>query len=84
VKTKDVPSLPEGQYYQHQLLGLKVLDEEGRELGSLTQILETGANDVYVVTDEAGKELLLPVIPPVILELKPEDGFIRVHLIEGL
>jgi 16S rRNA processing protein RimM len=84
VKTKDVPSLPEGQYYQHQLLGLKVLDEEGRELGSLTQILETGANDVYVVTDEAGKELLLPAIPPVILELKPEDGFIRVHLIEGL
>lgn len=84
VKTKDVPALPEGQYYQHQLLGLRVMDDEGRTLGSLAEILETGANDVYVVKREDGSELLLPAIPSVILELKPEDGFIRVHLLDGL
>ncbi len=83
-KTSEVPALPEGQYYQYQLLGLNVLDEEGRSLGVLREILETGANDVYVVTDEAGQETLLPVIPEVVLELKPEEGFIRVHMLEGL
>ena len=84
VKTSEVPALPEGQYYQYQLLGLNVLDEEGRTLGVLKEILATGANDVYVVTNEAGQELLLPVIPEVVLELKPKEGFIRVHLLEGL
>ena len=78
------PSLPEGQYYQYELLGLNVVDEENHLLGILTEILETGANDVYVVTDEAGRELLLPAIPSVILDLQPESGFIRVHLLEGL
>lgn len=84
IKTKDAPPLPEGKYYQYQLLGLKVVDEADHPLGKLTEILETGANDVYVVTDEAGKETLLPAIPSVILDVQPEAGFIRVHLLEGL
>ncbi|MBI3176340.1 MAG: 16S rRNA processing protein RimM [Chloroflexi bacterium] len=84
IKTKDAPPLPEGQYYQYQLLGLKVVDEEDHPLGTLTEILETGANDVYVVKDEAGKETLLPAIPSVILDVQPEAGVIRVHLLEGL
>jgi len=83
VKTGEVPALPEGQYYQYQLIGLNVVDEDGKPLGTLTEILETGANDVYVVTNEAG-ELLLPAIPSVILELKPEEGYLRVHLLDGL
>ncbi len=84
IKTKDAPALPEGKYYQHQLLGLKVVDEADQTLGTLTEILATGANDVYVVKDEAGKELLLPAIPDVILDVQPEAGFIRVHVLEGL
>ena len=84
IKTKDAPPLPEGQYYQYQLLGLKVVDEAGHPLGTLTEILETGANDVYVVKDEAGKEILLPSIPSVILDVQPEAGLIRVHVLEGL
>lgn len=83
-RTKDLPPLPEGHYYQHQLLGLEVLDEAGRSIGSVTEILETGANDVYVVTDQAGHETLLPAIPEVILEINPEAGILRVHLLEGL
>ena len=84
IKTKDAPPLPEGKYYQYQLLGLKVVDETDHLLGTLTEILATGANDVYVVKDEAGKEILLPAIPSVILDVQPEAGVIRVHLLEGL
>lgn len=84
VKTKDAPVLPDGQYYQYQLIGLNVVDEEDRSLGKLTEIIETGANDVYVVTKESGGEILLPAIPSVILDLQPDSGFMRVHLLEGL
>lgn len=74
VKGNDLPSLPEGEYYFHQLLNLRVLDESGLELGRLTDILETGANDVYVVATESGKELLLPVIEDVILAVDLQKG----------
>ena len=83
VQTKDVP-LPDGEYYKHELIGLKVVDENGTPLGELAEILETGANDVYVVRDDSGRELLLPNIPSVILDLDVGRGLIRVHLLEGL
>jgi len=83
VQTKDVP-LPEGQHYKHELLGLKVVDENDKLLGGLVEILETGANDVYVVRDDSGKEILLPNIPSVVLDLDIDRGLLRVHLLEGL
>jgi len=83
VQTKDVP-LPEGQHYKHELLGLKVVDENDSLLGELVEIMETGANDVYVVRDDSGKEILLPNIPSVILDFDIDRGFLRVHLLEGL
>src|SRR5690606_18859891 len=67
VRADSLPPLPEGEYYHHQLVGLRVVAEDGQELGVLTEVLETGANDVYVVTDENGKEVLLPAIREVIL-----------------
>ena len=84
VKAADMPNLPEGKIYQHELLGFKVLDENGNSLGELVEIIETGANDVYVVRNESGKDLLLPAIPSVILETDPARREIRVHLLEGL
>jgi len=84
VKAGDEPPLPEGQYYKYQLIGLDVMDEHGSALGKLTEVLETGANDVYVVTNESGKELLLPAIPPVILNIDMEQHVMKVHLLEGL
>jgi 16S rRNA processing protein RimM len=84
VKATDVPSLPEGKLYQHELFGFTVVDENGNTLGELVEIIETGANDVYVVRNESGKEILLPAIPAVILETDPARRLMRVHLLEGL
>ena len=84
VMATDVPSLPEGKLYQHELFGFEVVEENGNPLGSLVEIIETGANDVYVVRNASGKEILLPAIPSVILELDSARRFMRVHLLEGL
>ena len=84
VPTANRPELPDGEYYHHQLIGLNVVTEDGRELGVLVDILETGANDVYVVRHPDGSEVLLPAIPPVILEVSLADRQMRVHLLDGL
>jgi 16S rRNA processing protein RimM len=81
---KDLPPLAEGQHYQHELLGINVVDENGNPLGELKEIMETGANDVYVVKDESGKELLLPNIPSVVLDLDFDRRIMKVHLLDGL
>ena len=75
-RSDKLPSLSEGQYYHHQLLGLRVLDETGAELGTLSEILETGANDVYVVRSPGRPELLLPAIESVIIKVDLEKGSI--------
>lgn len=84
IKATDAQPLPEGQIYQHELFGFRVVDENKNSLGELVEIIETGANNVYVVKDDSGKELLLPAIPSVILELDPVSRVMRVHLLEGL
>ncbi|MBI5825290.1 MAG: 16S rRNA processing protein RimM [Chloroflexi bacterium] len=84
VKAKDVPPLPEGQHYKYELIDLDVVDDNGNALGKLVEILETGANDVYIVRDESGKEILLPAIPSVILSVDMEARRITTHLIDGL
>ncbi len=84
IKAKDAPPLPEGKIYQYELIGFKVVDENDNPLGVLEEILETGANDVYVVRDDSGKEILLPNIPSVILDLDVAHRLMHVHLLEGL
>jgi 16S rRNA processing protein RimM len=80
IKADTLPELPEGEYYHHQLLGLRVIDEAGMEVGSLTEIIETGANDVYVATSVEGKEMLLPAIESVILGVDLGRNEMRVRL----
>lgn len=84
IKAKDATPLREGQIYQHELFGFRVIDENDNTLGELVEIIETGANDVYVIRNESGKELLLPAIPSVILNLDTASRLMRVHLLEGL
>jgi 16S rRNA processing protein RimM len=84
IKRDNTEELPEGEYYFHQLLGLSVFDETGEPLGEMTEILETGANDVYVVTNSDGREILLPAIEEVILEVDLVSLSMKVHLLPGL
>ncbi len=84
VPAESLPPLEEGEFYYHQILGLRVLTDEGEDLGTVTEIMETGANDVFVVTDTHGNEVLLPDTDEVVLEINPEAGVMRVHLLPGL
>jgi 16S rRNA processing protein RimM len=84
VPTADRPPLPAGEYYHHQLLGLRVVADNGDELGRLSEILGTAAQDIYVVRNESGAEILLPAVDEVILEIDLENRLIRVHLLPGL
>jgi 16S rRNA processing protein RimM len=84
VRAADRPALSDGEYYHHQLLGLNVITDDGRDLGLLVDIIETGANDVYVVRAADGNEVLLPAIPPVVLEVRLADRQMRVHMLDGL
>lgn len=84
VRADNLPELPEGEYYHHQLLGLRVLDESGAQLGFLSEILETGANDVYLVVSPEGKEVLLPVIEGVVQKVDLNRGEMTVRAPEWL
>ncbi|HLE50993.1 MAG TPA: ribosome maturation factor RimM [Anaerolineales bacterium] len=84
VRADDRPPLPEGEYYHHQLLGLHVVDEADQLVGQLVEILETGANDVYVVRTPSGGQVLLPAIEAVVLDVDLGRGEMRVHLLPGL
>jgi 16S rRNA processing protein RimM len=75
--------LKEGEIYLHDMLNLQVITDQGERLGEIAQIIETGANPVYVVRGMRG-ELLLPDTDEVILDVDLERGRVTVHLIEGL
>ena len=83
VDREDAIPLEEGTYFIVDLIGLDVYTDDGKLLGKVEDIYNTGANDIYVVKDELGKQILLPGIDDVIKEVKLEDRII-VHLIPGL
>ncbi len=85
VTTADRPRLPEGHYYEHELMGFAIVEDDSSEaIGTLKEIMHTGANDIYVVARPEGGEVLLPVIASVVLEIDAGRRMIRVHLLPGL
>lgn len=84
VREDEAFPLPEGSYYHFQLIGLEVMDHSKGLLGKITDILETGANDVYVIDSPEYGEILLPAIKQVIKEVDLNEGIMRVELLEGL
>ncbi len=84
VARENAVRLKRDEYFIADLMGLKVLDEEEQEIGVLRQVIETGANDVYVIDMKDGRELLLPAIRQCVLEVDVEAGFIKIHILEGL
>jgi 16S rRNA processing protein RimM len=83
-KIADLPELQNDELYQHELIGMEVVTVDGESLGRLSEFLETGANDVLIVIDDAGNELLLPDIPSVVLGIDPERHRIIVQPPEWL
>lgn len=84
VSAQGLPDLPEGEYYHHQLIGLKVRTIQDRVLGELVEILQTGANDVLVVQTETGSEILIPYIDEIVQRTDLEKGELLIDPLPGL
>jgi 16S rRNA processing protein RimM len=85
VRVDDLPPLEEDEFYLHQLIGLKVLRKDnGDLLGNITDVLETGANDVYVVRSSEGVDILIPAVDSVISTIDFESGEVHIHVLPGL
>ena len=84
VSREDAAPLDEGEYYFADIIGMEVVDDEGIKRGKITDIIQTGANDVYEVTSEDGTSFLLPAIKDCILNIDTEAELMTVHILEGL
>ena len=84
VHREDAVALEENENYVADLIDLKVVTDDGKVLGYLTEVMETGANDVYIVETEDGTELLLPAIRECILDVDLEEEVMTVHILPGL
>lgn len=83
IPSEKMKKLPEGEYYWRELIGLRVVTEEGRSLGRIESVFPTGSNDVYVCR-AAEKEILLPAIGEVVRKIDTDHGIMIVRLLEGL
>jgi len=84
IPIEDVAPLEEGDFYVYELIGLQIVTADNQLLGTLIDILETGANDVYVVETPEKNQILLPAIPDVVKKIDVNAGQIIVELIDGL
>lgn len=84
IDRKDAVELPEDSYFIIDLIGVEVITDEGENIGNIIDVFSTGANDVYVVKNELGKQVLLPAIGDVIKNVDIKNKKMIVHLLEGL
>ena len=83
VREEDLTDLEDGEFYYHEIIGLEVYEDDVL-LGRIKEILQPGANDVWVVKRKGKRDLLLPYIPPVVLGIDIEQGRVDVEIPEGL
>lgn len=84
VDRQNAVPLEKDEYFKADLLGIKAVSEDDKLSGILDDILETGANDVYVIKLSDGRELLLPAIKECVLDVNCEEGILKFRLLEGL
>lgn len=84
VDRKNAVKLEKDEYFIADLIDLTVADENGKELGTLIDVMKTGANDVYIVKNEEGRELLFPAIKECILDIDFKKKIMTVHVMDGL
>lgn len=84
VTREDAVELEEDEYFIADLIGMDVISDEGEQLGTISDVLQTGANDVYVISSKGQKDLLLPAIHECVLNVNVEERTMKVHLMPGL
>lgn len=84
IPREEAQELGENEYYIADLIGMKVILEDGSAFGTLKDVMETGANDVYVVVTGDGREVLLPAIKECIVAVDVDNSLMTVHLMKGL
>ena len=84
IEESDLEELPEGTYYVRDLLGIEVTDEEGTLLGTLSDVVQNSAQDLYEVKLEGGKKILIPAVKEFVLSIDMEERKMKVTLLEGL
>ena len=84
IPRKEGQELEEDEYYIADLLGMSVVLEDGQEFGTLKDVMETGANDVYIIDSAEHGEVLLPAIKECILDVDLEKNVMTIHLMKGL
>lgn len=84
VDREDAVPLSEGEYYIADVIGADIVDEDKNKIGTLEEVMQTGANDVFVVKTVDGGELLIPVISDCVLDMNLEEGLITVRLMKGM
>jgi len=84
IPIEEAMPLPDGDYYRYQFVNVQVVTTKGDVLGRIADIMETGANDVFIIKNEAQQEVLIPFIPDVVKEIDLEQDRVVVELIDGL
>ena len=84
VTRENAVKLKKDEYFIADLIGMKVSTDEGEELGTLSDVMQTGANDVYVIDTEGHGEVLVPAIRECILDVDIENQKMKIHLMDGL
>ncbi|MEK4024196.1 ribosome maturation factor RimM [Sporosarcina sp. FSL W7-1283] len=84
VSEKELTELEENEFYYHEIIGCRVITETGEDIGKVTEIIETGANDVWTVTPAEGKPHYIPYIEDVVKDIDIEEQVITIELMEGL
>ena len=84
VERKDAVELDEDEYFIADMIGMNVETEDGKEFGTLKDVIETGANDVYVIESREHGEVLIPAIRECILDVDVEEQKMKIHLMDGL
>lgn len=81
---KDAVKLPKNRYFICDIIGLCVFDEQGGSIGTIVDVFQTGANDVYVIKNKDKTEILIPAIKEVIKEIDIKNGYMTIRLLEGM
>ena len=84
IDSENIGELEENEYYFHEIIGCEVFDENGKSLGEISEILTPGANDVWVIKSQKGKEILIPYIEDVVKKIDVKNKKIDIEVMEGL